>query len=240
MTPALARALERFVLPNACVACDCAVPAHEPDALVCGVCRTRLRSVPAGCERCGQPLPPIGPCRFCRDWDAALDHAQSAVWLDPPARAMVHHLKYDSLPGLGTDIGAEMARRLPRPAGGCLVPIPLAPARQRARGYNQAAAIARALGAHWDVPVRASLLSRVRDTATQTALTPDARAANVAHAFAARTAGRRSTPVILVDDVLTTGATLVAAARALRDAGWPAVTAVTFARALPYDLRAAG
>jgi len=240
VTPALGRALERFVLPNACVACDRAVPAHEPDALVCGVCRTRLRTVPEGCGRCGQPLPPIGPCRFCRDWDDALDRARSAVWLDAPARAMVHHLKYDSLPGLGTDIGAVMTRRLPRPAGGILVPVPLARPRHRARGYNQAAAIARALGLRWRVPVREALLSRIRDTATQTALTPEARAANVAHAFAARAAGRRSAPVILVDDVLTTGATLVAAARALREAGWPAVTAVTFARALPYDLRAAG
>jgi predicted amidophosphoribosyltransferase len=246
MSRALLVALERFLLPNACVACDRPVADGSPDRMLCGLCRSRLRAVPSGCSRCGQPLPPIPPCRFCRDWPPALGTARSALWLDGPARPMVHHLKYQGLPALGREMAELIARLVSRPASGLLVPIPLARGRLRARGYNQAAAIARGLAAAWHLPVAEQLLERRRDTGTQTALTPEARSANVAGAFHApprhaRHADRVHVPaVILVDDVLTTGATLCAAAVALAGAGWPVVHAVTFARALPYELRAAG
>jgi predicted amidophosphoribosyltransferase len=247
----LARSLERFLLPNACVVCDRAVEPGRPDALVCGVCRARLRPVGKGCGRCGQPLPPVGPCRFCAEWPTRLAFARSAVWLDDTARPMVHHLKYDALPTLAADLAQVMSRHLPKPDRGTLVPIPLSPRRARERGYNQAAVLARALGTAWRLPVAERLLSRTRDTGTQTALTPEARLKNVAGAFVAAPAAAAAercgaagegggAAVILIDDVLTTGATLVAAATALGAAGWEAVGAVTFARALPYELRAAG
>jgi ComF family protein len=242
VTSSLLRAVERFLLPNACVVCDRLVSEQVPDRLVCGLCRSRLRPVPAGCARCGQPLPPIPPCRFCRDWPTALADVRSAVWLDDPARAIVHHLKYRDLAALGDEAAALIARHIARPADGLLVPIPLSPRRLRARGYNQAAAIARGLGTLWRLPVAEALVTRRRETGTQTALTPEARAANVRGAFHTRrrAASAHVPPVILVDDVLTTGATLCAAAAALTNAGWPAVRAVTFARALPYELRAVG
>ena len=241
MTVPLLSALERFLLPNACVACDRPVAEQTPDRLLCGLCRTRLRAVPAGCARCGQPLPPIPPCRFCRDWPEALREVRSAVWLDDPARAVVHHLKYQGLPSLGREAAELIGRCVPRPADAILAPIPLAPRRLRTRGYNQATAIARGLGALWRLPVAETLVARTRDTGTQTALTPEARSQNVAGAFRARRAtGKPGEPaVILVDDVLTTGATLCAAAAALADAEWSVIRGVTFARALPYELRAA-
>jgi predicted amidophosphoribosyltransferase len=96
--------------------------------------------------------------------------------------------------------------------------------------------IARALGHLWDRPV-ADLLERPRDTTTQTALTPEARLANVATAFSAR-GPASETAAILVDDVLTTGATLRAASETLAARGWRRITAVTFARALPFEIRA--
>ena len=126
-----------------------------------------------------------------------------------------------------------------------LVPVPLGPNRLRHRGYNQAAVIARALAGAWGLPLHESALVRVRDTGTQTELDPEQRRRNVAKVFRARrapgvaNAGRfASVPtVILVDDVLTTGATLAAAAAALGDAGWSPIAAVTFARALPFERR---
>jgi ComF family protein len=170
---------------------------------------------------------------------------RSAAWLGPEAREIVHHLKYEGYTALGRPVAELIARAVPRPAHSVLVPVPLGPGRERDRGYNQAAVIARALGTVWSVPVAESLLRRVRDTRSQTALTPEERRSNVARAFAAASLpshrGRRSgAAVILVDDVLTTGATLAASAAALATAGWSELGAVTFARALPFELRADG
>jgi predicted amidophosphoribosyltransferase len=170
-------------------------------------------------------------------WPAALAQVRSAVWLGREAREIVHHLKYEGYTALGAAIGQLIARRSPRPPRGLLVPIPLSAARLKARGYNQAAAVARGLARRWHLPVGEHLLTRTRDTQSQTALPPERRSANVAGAFAASRRGG-DPPVILVDDVLTTGATLAAAAAALAAAGWCDVQAVTFARAYPFALRA--
>jgi len=161
------------------------------------------------------------------------------VWLTPEAREIAHHLKYDDYPALASLVASVVARELGRPATGTLIPIPLGRKRLSSRGYNQAGEIARALGAAWGLPVREQALRRNRDTASQTSLTPEARLANVAGVFAAESppAGQQDAAAILVDDVLTTGATLHEAAQALAGAGWRPVSALTFARALPFEIR---
>jgi len=180
----------------------------------------------------------------------ALRVVRSAVWLDAGARAAVHALKYGGLPRIADDLVAAMQHLdVLRREAACLVPIPLGAARQRQRGYNQSERLARALGRRWGRPV-VSLLARSRETATQTALTPTARLANVAGAFEVRSGecGVRSgrlpanaafrTPnsaLVLVDDVFTTGATLAEAARALERAGAATVLGVTFGRAVVPD-----
>ncbi|MSR07426.1 MAG: ComF family protein [Gemmatimonadetes bacterium] len=236
----------RLLLPNACVACGRLVES-DPDALLCGVCRVRLRPMRPGCPRCAQPLPPVGPCRFCARWVPELTRVRSAVWLTPEAREVAHHLKYDDYPALATLVGAIIARDVAKPESGCLIPIPLGAQRLRSRGYNQAGKIARALAGHWGLPVSETALRRARETPSQTSLTPEARLANVTGAFAAfpppseRRNGSGATEMpaaILVDDVLTTGATLSEAAQALAGAGWGPVMAVTFARAEPFEIRA--
>lgn len=247
------RALERFLLPNACVGCRRLVEPSRPDALLCGVCRTRMRYLGPGCARCRQPLPLIGPCRYCAEW-TELDAAASAVWHESPAREIVHGLKYNGLHPLADECARAIARVLPRPPAGVLIPIPLGPRRLRERGYNQAAEIAHALAPCWNLPVNQDTLYRAKETKSQTEFTPEERLANISGAFIAASPaaspscgegqgegriGARGggAAAILLDDVLTTGATLRAAARALRSAGWTSVSAVTFARAAPYEHR---
>ena len=241
-------ALEQLLLPAECLVCHRLLGPQFADDLVCRVCRLRWRPVrPPWCERCGQPEPHFGPCRLCRGWPAELTSARSAVWLDGGARRAVHALKYDGLARVGRDMAAVVAKLVaPPPLGAVLVPIPLGPKRQARRGYNQSAALATALGRLWGLTNRPELLVRTRDTPTQTALTPAARLANVAGAFRVQNAelGMQNcsaaphsafillrSPLVLVDDVFTTGATLAEAARALAQAGFQAISAVTFGRA---------
>ena len=239
-------AFEQLLLPAECTLCRALLSFPNSRRLVCDVCRHRWRAVcPPWCERCGQPEPLFGPCRLCATWPDALHTARSAMWLEGGARAAVHALKYGALPRIADDL-AEAVARIPLPATrrAWLVPVPLGPKRQRERGYNQSERLARALGRLWQRPVL-DLLVRVRDTATQTALPPGARLANVAEAFAVRNAevGTRNrsafplptSALILVDDVLTTGATLAEAARTLERAGAHSILAVTFGRAVLPD-----
>jgi ComF family protein len=109
------------------------------------------------------------------------------------------------------------------------VPIPLGPARERVRGYNQSAKLATALALRTGLRVDLGLLARIRETRSQTTLTPDQRSANLRGAFARR--GRLPERIVLVDDVFTTGATLASAAKTLLDGGAESVSAVSFARA---------
>jgi len=244
-------AIEQLLLPAECALCHTLLSFARSRRIVCDVCRHRWRAVrPPWCDRCGQPEPRFGPCRLCAAWPAALRAVRSAVWLEGGARDAVHALKYRGLARIADDL-ADVAAGIALPARDTagLVPIPLGRQRLRERGYNQSERLARALARRWQRPV-VNLLARVRETATQTALTPDARLANVAGAFQVRNGecGVRSerapansalhiphSAFVLVDDVFTTGATLAEAARALEQAGVRSVLAVTFGRAILPD-----
>lgn len=233
----LARSLERWLLPAECLLCREAVHGSDPDALVCDLCRARWRRIPPPwCARCGQPGLEGVACRLCSEWPDALGRVRSSVWLEGGAREVVHALKYDGWWRAADAMAAAMRGLEPLTGRLFLVPVPLGRARLRRRGYNQAERLAGALGRRIGAPVRQDLLARQRETPTQTALTPEARRANVSGAFSAG-AGAKGSRCVLVDDVFTTGATLAAAAEALTAAGAAAVEAVTFARApLPVAL----
>lgn len=224
---------ERWLLPGACLLCGEPIepgPGQPEEPLACGICTTRFSRLPhPQCERCGQPLAPGIACRLCETWPARLRKVRSAVWLDEGARRAVHLLKYEGWQRLAHSLAAVMAAVIEIPPEIVLVPVPLSAARERSRGYNQSAVLAEALGSRLGVRVRA-VLRRRRETATQTALPPEARRANLAGAFVA--AGRAPVNPVLVDDVFTTGATLAEAAQALEAAGAATIGGVTFARAV--------
>jgi ComF family protein len=153
---------------------------------------------------------------------------------------MVHGLKYAGWHCLAEPMGIRMARA---PLGEeaeeeveCVVPVPLSAVRRRQRGYNQAALLAEVVARSRQLPSRPELLERVKSTETQTALHPAERLANVAGAFRVPTtasAAVRRRHLLIVDDVWTTGATTLACAEGLLQAGARAVSVLTFARALP-------
>ena len=153
-------------------------------------------------------------------------------------QAIIHALKYDGWWRVSEGMAARMAR-LEWPTDvveerTMLVPVPLAASRQRQRGYNQSECVARALAAWWNLPVHSDVLERTRETPTQTRLAPEERIRNVHGAFRATGAARNvlsGAHVVLVDDVVTTAATLNACAAALFESRARIISYVTFGRA---------
>ena len=230
------RQVERWLLPSECSVCHSSVnDRHE--LLVCEVCRSRWRAIsPPCCNVCGEPSPLGLACRVCVDWPPGFGPVRSAVRLDPAVRHLVHRFKYQGWWRLAESFALRMAPIIRELGDADLVPIPLNRHRRAVRGYNQAERLAVAVAAITGLPVRPKRLERVRDTPTQTRLTPERRRANLAEAFAAVECHR---PVILIDDVFTTGATLCSAAVELLGRGAEQVSAATFARAeLPLTLGA--
>lgn len=224
MLSALAQTLADLLSPPRCAACG------ARGAWLCPPCAGALpRPRPPLCARCGLPLADAW-CPGCARPGWALHALRVAADFTPPLRAMVHRLKYRHGRHLAAPLGALLAEvyRSLDAGGAPLVAVPLHAERERARGYNQAALLARALAAQVDRPCL-SLLVRVRATPPQVGLSAVERWRNVAGAFAATTPldGAR---LVLVDDVATTGATLNAAAAALRAAGARWVGGIALAR----------
>lgn len=198
----------------------CALPCEAP---LCGACATRYLGVAVPrCPRCARPLPRQGaPCGGCLLAPQAMRRCVTLANYAPPLDRLVASLKFGAEPALGRWLGDLLARTwrdagLARPA--MVVPVPLSDPRLRLRGYNQAWEIARGFARALHAPARTDLLRRLRDTEPQSSLPLARRARNLRGAFEASAAvrGRR---VVLVDDVMTSGCTLDAAADALLRGG---------------------
>jgi len=223
-------------LPPLCPAC------REPveDLALCASCWSKLSFIARPyCERLGIPFA-YDPGQGLLSMQAIADppaynRARAAVRYDDIARALVHAFKYGDRLDLAPTLGrwtASAGRELLAEAD-ALIPVPLHWRRLWARRFNQSASLAQAISAASSVPVLHAALTRVKATAHQVGLSQTARAGNVQGAFRvppqakAEVAGRR---LVLVDDVLTSGATVDACTRALLRAGAANVDVLVFAR----------
>lgn len=207
-----------LVYPPACLACHARTA--TPDALLCPACADTLSDADPDALRTDLCV------------DGVLDDAL-ARWRyapDGPLSPLLHALKYGQRPRYGRLLGRSLAT-LDLPPADALVPLPLHRARWLDRGYNQSEEIALGLAAETGLAVRPDLLRRAHATTSQTRQDRSGRARNVAHAFAA-TPEASGLRLLLVDDIVTTGATARAAALALRDAGaaWVGLVAVGWTR----------
>jgi ComF family protein len=237
---ALARpsALLSLLYPPLCEVCSDDV---EPGEYLCASCSDNAPRIrPPFCAKCSEPF--VGAitgsfsCANCRHRTLYFDAAVSVYRSRGIVRKLMHEFKYGGHQHLRHPLGRWLCEtlqdaRLADRNFDAVVPVPLHPARQRERGFNQAELLAKVLSSSSAIPLRPAL-ERIRYTTTQTQFDRSARIENLRGAFRLRkNEDVRSLRVLLVDDVLTTGSTLSECARVLKDAGTISVHAITAARA---------
>lgn len=231
--------LANLLFPRTCSACG--DPLSEAGLFVCWDCRAKLSLISAPyCNTCGEPVhgrvDHAYCCHACSTTRPVYRHARAALHYNQAGRALVTGYKYNHafwFEGLLVDLLEAAVRH--HYAGfnhDLLAAVPLHPVKQRERGYNQSALLAKALSRRLNIPVaKSGWLKRIRPTPSQTRLTARQRLTNVRGAFkATRSANWNHKRVLLLDDVMTTGATVSECARILLDSGASSVDVITLAR----------
>jgi ComF family protein len=228
---ALASAVADLLFPPRCEACLellATGAAATPSLALCGPCLATIERVEDPCERCGQPGM-AGGCTSCERRPPTWDRAQAVYVYGGAVADMLHRFKYEDQPALARPL-AERLARVDAGVVDVVAPIPLSTRRRLGRTYDQALLLARELASLRGLRFEGALLRRVRHTGRQVDRRRDERQENVRGAF--RLAGEvHGLSVLLVDDVVTTGATAGECARLLKEGGARRVEVVSVARA---------
>jgi competence protein ComFC len=241
-------ALVSVVFPSGCRICE-RVLTSASRVPICQECLSSFEQVPSViCEVCGRPLPGLARqegepvlCPACQDRTYAFDRASSfAVYEGAVVRAILL-LKFEQIEPLGAWFSERLAEMANADttllSADVVVPVPLHREREKERGYNQAALLSKPLAKRLRLPHKGVLLMRTRARPDKQVLSLEERWESLRGAFATRPGSQvDNLRVLLVDDVLTTGATLDACARALREAGAKSVIGLTVARAVRNPL----
>jgi competence protein ComFC len=218
----ISRTLIDFVLPQDCILCG----KETPHALICSNCLEYLPVIRSPqCRVCGRPSDDSDICAYCTD-TTSIDHGRAWLCFIPPANTLIHHFKYRKKTHLATLLGRAMASIIQvdplLKKADIIAPVPLHWFKRLRRGYNQSFLLARVVADNTGIAVR-NVLKRKRYTKSQTQLTDTIRRENVSGAFAITENKVKNKRILLVDDVLTTGATMNECARVLKQAGAAAV-----------------
>jgi len=217
-----------WVYPPVCAGCD------EPGYRLCPSCQEKINIIRGNrCQICGEPLTGSKSiCHACHFLPPAYTAMRNFATYEGVVRECIHALKYENNQGLGEFFVDWLVKIVleERWLIDVVMPVPLSSIRMRERGYNQSALIARPLATRLAVHYNPFGLQRIRDTQSQVGLSGEERRQNVLEAFEAVPAIVDGMKVLLVDDVMTTGATMSACANALNLAGAKAVYCLTIAR----------
>lgn len=193
----------------------------------------------AMCAKCGDPVDGVPGCVYrctwCQREEPAFDLARSALRFRGPVKAAIHEMKYRGALQVASEwlpwMLACLRVHCPDASFDSVLPVPMHARRERERSYNQARLLAAGVARALSLPMDPAAIVRARETGTQTHLTVAERRLNVFDAFRVQDSGRvRARRVLLIDDVMTTGATVNECARVLKDAGAASVHVLTVAR----------
>jgi ComF family protein len=242
MLRGLFKGLKDLIYPNCCLVCKNKIPPADQQQLICAGCWDKLeKNLPPFCASCGRHLTPEAieknACPSCAKCEADFyfDRAFSPYTYTGSIKRLIHEFKYSGKDYLGKPLGKLMNTfirdyKLPIAYLDCVIPIPLHRSRQREREFNQAEILSQEIAREFNKKISTDALIRVKPTKTQTQLTFRERCQNIEKSFSVTKPELiKDANLLLVDDVLTTGATSSEAAKCLKSAGAKKVLLLTLA-----------
>lgn len=240
MENGILRSLQEIIFPRYCLLCHKKISSKDSNDLVCAECiETITLNTPPFCQKCGRQIQgkytTKNICKGCIHTHFYFDRAWASCRYDDSLREMIHNFKYRNKTGLKKHLSGlliNFAKNYYLPISHCdyAIPIPLSPSKLREREFNQAQILANDIAGHFGLSLMVNNLKRIRNTQSQTELEEKLRWQNIQGAFSLKEPNLiREKIILLVDDVLTSGATVSEAAKTLKEAGASAVFVLTIA-----------